>query len=167
MKSLGSTQRGEEAVGVVATFGPDGQAEADETFHANVAAAGAEADRCAPKGETGEEDRLAEVQFEPLQGGANVVLLAVAIVVDAFTETNAAEVEAQDGKSEAGEDLHGVVDDLIVQGASAGRVRMADECGKGRVVAAGVEDGFEAAGGAEEVVDGADVRGVVGVRHSV
>ena len=38
---------------------------------------------------------------------------------------------------------------------------MADEGGERSVFAAGVEESFETAGGAAEVVDGSDVRGVL------
>ena len=40
--------------------------------------------------------------FEPGEGGADVVLLAMAVVEGAFAEAGAAEVEAQDGKAKAG-----------------------------------------------------------------
>ncbi len=56
-----------------------------------------------------------------------------------------------------GERLHRVVDDFVVHGAAAGWVRVGDEGGVRGRVEAGVEDGFEAACGAEEVVEGADV----------
>jgi hypothetical protein len=92
------------------------------------------------------------------------------MIVDALAEADAAEVEAQHRQTEGGEGLHGAVDGLIVQGSSAGWVRMADESGERRVVQAGVEHGFETAGGAKQIFDGADVRakrtGNRGFRHN-
>ncbi len=90
-------------------------------------------------------------------GGADVFDLAAAFVVGALAEAGAAEVEAQGGDAEMGKGLHGVVDDLVVHGAAGGWVGVGDDGGVGGVFEAGVEDGFEAADGAEEVVEGADV----------
>ncbi len=77
--------------------------------------------------------------------------------MSALAQAGAAEVEAQDGHAEVGEGLHGVVDHLVVHGAAGGWVRVRDDGGVGGVFEAGVEDGFEAADGTEEVVERADV----------
>ena len=150
-EELGHDAAGKEAVGVVATVGADGKAEADEALDADVPAAGTQADVGA-EGEAGKEDGEFEIVFEPAERGANVVLLAVAMVECAFAEADAAEVEAQDGKAKGGEDLHGVVDDLVVHGSTRRRVGVADERGVSGVRTAGVEDGFEFAVGTVEVV---------------
>lgn len=109
-----------------------------------------------------------EFAVEPVESGMDVVLLAAAEVVAAFAEAGAAEIEAQDGQAEGLEGLHGVVDHLVVQGASAERVRMADKRGKRGVGRAEVEQSFEPAGGRAEIVDGAQQGGVsVGHRLSL
>lgn len=48
-------------------------------------------------------------------------------------------------------------DDLVVHGAAAGWVGMAEEDGEGCVAIPGVEEGFEAAGRAVEVGDGLEL----------
>jgi len=155
-KKLGLIAAGKEAVGVVAASGAHGDAESDEAFDARVAAAGAEADVRA-EGEAGEEDGLVEAVFYPGEGGFDVILLAAAFVVYAFAEAGAAKVEAEYGNTEGGEGLHGVVDDLVVHGAAAVGVGMADERGEWSVVAAGVEKGFEPAGWTMEVFNRFDM----------
>ncbi len=156
-EELGLGAGGEEAVGVVASGGADGQAEADQAGDARVAAGGAQADVRA-EGEAREEDRVAKTACSR-RGGAHVLDLAAAFVVGALAEAGAAEVEAQDGHAEMGEGLHGVVDDLVVHGAAGGRVRVRDDARcTARARGTGVEDGFEPADGAEQVVKGADVR---------
>ena len=57
-----------------------------------------------------------------------------------------------------------MVDDFVVHGAAAEGVGVGDEDGVGGVGAAGVEEGFEAAGGAVKVFDGLD-GGAVGFGH--
>ncbi len=78
----------------------------------------------------------------------------------AFAEAGSAEVEAQDGQAEGLEGLHGVIDDFVVHGSSAERVRVAEEDGVFCLGRAGVEQGFETASGAGEVLDGSDSGGV-------
>ena len=146
----------EEIVAVVAAGGLDGEAYADEAGEAWVAAGGAKADVGA-EAEAGEEERfVGEVGGEPVEGGFDVVDFALAVVVGAFGEACAAEVEAEDGEAEVGEGFGGVVDDLVVHSAAAEGVRVGDEGGEGGVVFAGVEEGFEAACGAVEVFYGLD-----------
>jgi hypothetical protein len=161
-EELGHGAVGEEIVAVVAVFGMDGKAECDGSFDAGIGTGGAEADIGA-EGESGEEQGQAKAVVEPIEGGADIVLLAAAVVVGAFAESCAAEVEAEDGQSERVEGLHGVVDDLVVHGATAEGVWMAEQDGVAGVGRAGVEQGFEASGWAGEVFDGAD--GGVRVGH--
>ena len=146
---------GEEVPGVAAAGGLDGCAEGDEAGDSRIAAGGAKADVGA-EGEAGEEDGSAVLAGEPVERGTDVVYLADAVGVGAFGEAGAAEVEAQDGDAEAGEGLHRVVDDLVVHGAAEERVGMGDEGGVGAVAGSGVEEGFEASGGAVEVGEGAE-----------
>ena len=111
------------------------------------------------EGEAREENRLVQVGFHPVERGADVVLLALALVEVALAETYAAEVEAEYGESKRGKDLHGVVDDLVVHGAAAEWMWVADERGVRGIVAARVQDGFEPACWAVEVIDGSQVGG--------
>ena len=73
----------------------------------------------------------------------------------AFAEAGATEVEAENRKAEAEvgaiENLHGVIDDFVVQRAAAERVRMADESGEAGAGSTFVEESFESAGGAAEI----------------
>jgi hypothetical protein len=87
---------------------------------------------------------------EPIEGAANVVDLAVAVVVFALTEPSTAKVEAEDGKSKMVQRFHGVEYDLVVQRAAEKGMGMADERGVGGVRGARVEQGFEASGGTGE-----------------
>ena len=145
--------------------GGAGRAPPAAPHDAGISAAGAEA-HVGAEGEAGEEDGPMEVLGDPCEGGADVFLFAVSVVEEAFAAADAAEVEAEDGQAEAEEGLGGVVDDLGVHGAAGGRVRVADEGGEGGVGLAGVEEGFELAGGAAEIVDGLEVRWVHEVQFS-
>ena len=72
--------------------------------------------------------------FKPVECGQNVGGFGAAVVC-ALAEAGAAKVEAQDRKPESPlrivEDLHGVVNNLVVQIAAAQGMRMADERGEG------------------------------------
>ena len=81
---------------------------------------------------------------EPVERRADVVDFAVAVVVFALAQSGSAEVEAQHGKAEAVQRLHGVEDDLVVQRPAEQRMRMADQRCVRRVVGARVEQRFEA-----------------------
>jgi hypothetical protein len=63
-----------------------------------------------------------------------------------FAETGAAEIEAQDGKAEAPvrsvQDFHSVIDDFVVEGSAAKRVRMTDEGSVLGIGRAFIEEGF-------------------------
>ena len=73
----------------------------------------------------------------------------------AFAQAGAAKIEAQHGESEAVERLHGVKDDFVVQRSAVQRMRMANEGGMRCAGRTGVEQGFQASGGAGEE-EGAD-----------
>ena len=85
----------------------------------------------------------------------NVIDFAAAVIVLAGAQSGAAEIEAEHGESEAVQGLHGVEHDFVVHGAAEHGMRMADQGGVGGVGGAGVEQGFEASGGAVEE-EGAD-----------
>ena len=155
----------EKTVSVVSAIGVDRQAEADECFDARVAATGAQTDVGA-KRKACEEDGLVQIGFEPVERGADVVLLAPAFIEGALANAYAAEVEAEHGEAERSKDLHGVVDDLVVHGASAEWMRVADERGVGGIVTAGVQDGFESACWTMKIIDGSQM-GSRRVGHSL
>jgi hypothetical protein len=58
--------------------------------------------------------------------GTHVFYFAFAAGMLAFAQAGAAEVEAEDGESEAVERFHGVEDDFVVQRSAVQRMRMAD-----------------------------------------
>jgi len=97
--------------------------------------------------------------FDPVEGCAYIVLFAVTVVMRAFAEAYAAEVEAKDRNAEGREGLHRVIDNFVVHGAAASRMRMADERGVWGVVAASVEERLESAGRTAEIVDRTDLGG--------
>jgi len=157
----------EKGVVVAAAFSVDGKTEGDEADDARVAAAGVEANVRAER-ESGEEDWTVQLAIKPVERGADVVLFSAAVVVDAFAEFGSAKVEAEDGEAEGLESLHGVIHDFVVHGATAERMRMTDESGVRRVGRACVEESFETARGAAEIVDGAENCGAdVSARHSL
>ena len=115
---------------------------------------GAEADS-GSEGKSGEDYGKREFGLDPIEGGADVFDFADAVSVRAFTQSGAAEVEAQDGESEAVEGFHGVEDDFVVERSAKEWMRMADDGGVGCGRGSGVEQSFEASGGAGEG-EGAD-----------
>ena len=74
--------------------------------------------------------------FEPVERGQHVAGFCSA-VMRSLAQARAAKVEAQDGTAESPvrivEDLHGMVDNLVVQVAAVERVGVADERGKRRI----------------------------------
>ncbi len=124
-------------VGVMPALGGNGKTQRDEAAHARIAAADAHADICA-EGKSGEQDGLVKFLIEPIECGADVILLATAIVVGAFTAAGAAKVEAQDGEAKRVQGLHGVIDHLVMHSAAAHGMRMTDDRGERRIRAAGV-----------------------------
>jgi len=126
-----------EAV-VVGVDGCDGQTEADHGFHAIVGANNGQADG-SPERKSGEDQRKMKFLVEPVQGCRDIFALAVSLIVLALTESCAAEVEAQDGESEAVQGLHGVEDDFVVQGSAENRMRMANQRGVSGMIVARVE----------------------------
>ena len=97
------------------------------------------------------ERRSGEAPLQLRERGARVLLLAVAVVVDAFAATHAAEVEAQHGEALLLERLRGTEHDLEVHHPAVQRVRVADDGrGHGRRLGAH-QDRFETADGSREV----------------
>ena len=159
-EELGNCAIGEKFVAVVTAFGVNGESEGDGSFDAEVGTNNAQADVGA-EGESGEENRQAEILVEPVESGADVVLLAASVIVPALAEACSAKVEAKDGKAKGVKGLHGMVDDLVVHGSSAERMRVTEEDGVFRAWQAGVEQSLEASDRAGEVIDGAEGGGEV------
>ncbi len=135
---------------VVATFRAYGQPQRDEALYARVAACSTHA-YVGPEREAGEEDRQPELPVQPVQRGSYIFNFSTTGIVHALAPPSAAKVEAQHRESKALKGLHGVVDDLIVHGSAAHRVRMTDKDGVFRIVAARVEKSFETAGRSGDV----------------
>jgi hypothetical protein len=144
----------QESVVVIATLCVHGQAEGDEACDPRIVATGAQTD-VRTKREAGKEDWPVKFSIQPVESGADIVLLAMPLIVLAFAEFGAAEVKTENGKAEVLNSLHGVVNDLVVHGASAERVRVADQSGVWGVGLADIEQGLEAACGPAKVNDGA------------
>lgn len=163
-KKLWLPAAGQEVIVVVAPLCMHRQAESDRTMHPVVIAADLEADVC-PKGETCEEYRQVKLVFQPGKGCANILLLTVAVVMHTFAEAGASEVEAENGKVEGLEGLHGVVNNLIVHGAAAQGMGVAYEHRVLRIRSAGVEERFKPACGASQVVNSSEDSGAAAIRR--
>jgi acetylornithine deacetylase len=137
------------AVFIAVWDGDGGQAESDERAYTVVGIGGTQSDGGAER-KTGEDDGQRELAFEPVEGGAHVFDFADAACVLAFAQFGAAEVETEHGESEAVERFHGVEDDFVVQRSTVERMRMAHHGGVRRVGRSGVEESFQASGGAGE-----------------
>src|SRR5689334_16267314 len=140
---------GEEIVAIASSLGRHRETQRDQAGHAGVATAGTQAHICA-EGEADEKHWQVVAPGEPIDGRPHIFTFATALVVFAFAEPGAAEVEAQGWESERLHRLGCAVDDLIVHGSTALGVRVAYECG---ATCAGVsfeEERFEAAGWARD-----------------
>jgi len=136
----------------------DRQAEADEggDMDGGLGETGGFEGDGGPERKSGGEDGQAEIAMEPGEGGEGIFTFARAAVIGAFAETDSAKVDAEDGQVEGVEGLHGVVDDFVVHRPAAGGMGMAEQDGERGGGRAGVEQGFDAAGGALEVGDGTE-----------
>ena len=156
-EKLGDGAVGEAGVAIVLAIGVSRKAQCDEGADvgagAGAAATGAQGHGGA-KAESGGYDGQLVCVFKPVQRGQHIGGFGVA-VMGAVAEAGAAKVETENGKAEAEprlvEDLHGVVDNLVVHCAAAEGMGMADESGKGRVGGAFIEKGFKTASGAMDV----------------
>ncbi len=126
-----------------------GQTKGDECAYTIVSVASAQAYGGSER-KAGEDYGQREFALEPVEGGAHVFDFTDAVCVLAFAQAGAAEIEAQYGESKVVERLHGVEDNFIVQRSSIEWMRMADHSGMRRVGRSGVEQGFQASGGAGE-----------------
>ena len=71
---------------------------------------------------------------QPVERGAHIVHLAMAVVVRALAQAGAAKIEAQHRQPIAVEGLHGVIDHFVVHGSAEERVRMAHQGSVGGIV---------------------------------
>jgi hypothetical protein len=76
----------------------------------------------------------------------------------AFAQSYSPEVEPQDRQAKAGEDLHRVIDHLVVHGSAAQRVRVAYERSETGIAASSIQDSFKLARRPAKVIDGANHR---------
>jgi hypothetical protein len=133
---------------VDAVFNRDGrEAEGNESADSVVGMGGSYADGCSER-KAGEEEGKREFAFQPIEGGTHIFDFSDATGVLTFTRAGAAEVEAEHGETEAIKRFHGVEDDFVVERSPKERVRMADEGGKRGMGRSGIEEGFQASGGA-------------------
>lgn len=89
-----------------------------------------------------------KLRIHPIQRGVHILDFTVAIIMLALTQSGSAEVETQDGKSEAVQRLHGMKDNFVMQRSAKQRMRMADDSRVRRLLCSGVEKSFQASGGA-------------------
>lgn len=147
----------EELIGIVAAGGAYRQTQRDAADDASVRAAGAKAD-IRPERETGKQKRQMEGAIKPVESRSHVILLAVSVIEVAHTQADAAEVEAQNGNAQTGENLGRVIDDFGVHGSARRRIGMADDGAKRRVGGSSVEQSFETTSRAGEVFYLPDMR---------
>jgi len=72
------------------------------------------------------------------------------VCVLALAQSGSTEVESQHGKSKAVERFHGVKDDLVMQGSTEHRMRMAHDRRMRRVWRSGIQQRFQPPGRAVE-----------------
>ena len=83
---------------------------------------------------------------QPVKRRADVVDFAVAVIVFSLAQTRAAEIEAQDGKSETVQRLHGVKNNLVMQRSAKKRMRMTNYGCMTGIRRASIEKGFKSPG---------------------
>ena len=126
------------SVGVVSPLRHNRQTQRNQAGNTRVATAGTHAD-VGPEGKSCKQNRTVKFVFQPIESGAHIILLSMAVVVHALASANAAKVKAQDGNSEAVQRLHRAIDHLVVQRASTHRVGMTDQCAVWRIFQARVQ----------------------------
>ena len=86
-----------------------------------------------------------ELAIQPVQSGLHIIGFAASVVMFSLAQSHPAEVEAEYRKTKAVQRFHRMEHDLVVHGAAEHRMRMANQGGMGRVLRAGIEQGFEPA----------------------
>jgi len=130
--------------------GRDRRSHADERTYPCIVVSRAQADRGA-KRKSGKNQRQMESCVKPVERGPYVFDFTLAVVVLALAQSRATEVEAQHGKSEVIQRLHGVKHNFIVQGSAKQRMRMADHRGVARIASASIEQRLQAPGRAVDI----------------
>ncbi len=157
-KELGLGAAGEKAVVILASPGFHGKPERHNALDPLITAAGAQTNAGA-EGEAGEEHRQVVLPFQPVERGAHIAHLAAAVVVRALAQAGAAKIEAQHRQPISLEGLHGVIDDLVVHGSAEERVRMANHGRVGGIGPPHIQQSFEPAVRAAQIVDAAQQPG--------
>ena len=111
-------------------------------FHASIGARGSQSNRRA-KRESRENDGQMKLRVQPVESGAGVFHFSLAVIVFARAESRAAEVKAQDGKTETVQRFHGVEDDFVMQRSTKQRMRMADDRRVRRILRTCIEQRFQ------------------------
>ena len=142
-EQLGLPAVAQKRIGVQTAFGLDRCTDRDQGLDIRIGTGGAQSG-CRAKGKSCEDDGQSELVLQPSERGLHVGDLAASLIVLAGAQSRAAEVEAQHGKSERVQGLHGVEDDFVVHGPTAQRMRMANQAGVGGSRRAGVQQGFQA-----------------------
>src|SRR5437879_345935 len=87
-----------------------------------------------------------KLAIEPLESSPDIFHLPIAFIMLAVAQAGSAKIEAQHGKSETVQRLHGVKDDLVVQRTTKEWVGMAHYSGVGSVVGTGIQQCLQASG---------------------
>src|SRR5580704_10067723 len=101
---------------------------------------------CRAKGKSSENNRQREFMLQPGQRSLHIGDFSSAFIMAARAQPGSAKIKAQHGKAERVQRLHRMKDDLVVHGAAAQRMRMADQSSIFGVWLAGVQQGFQASG---------------------
>src|SRR4051794_23228122 len=116
----------QEVVAIVAPLGTHRQSQSNHAMHPRIPAACFHA-YCRSKGKACEENGPFELRIQPVERRADVIFLSASVVVSAFAASRAAKIKPQHRQSECLKCLHGLKNDLVVEGAAAQRVWMADK----------------------------------------
>ena len=149
-KELRLAARAQISIGISSALRQYGKAKRDQAMDPRVTAAGLHADIGA-EGKSSKQNGTMKFLLKPIKRSPYILLLAKAVVMQSLAAPSAAKVKAQHGETQSMEGLHRVVNHLIVHGAPAHRVGMADQGAVRRVIAALVQQGFQRACGASQV----------------
>ncbi len=97
------------------------------------------------EGKSRENNGQMEFLFQPIQRGANIVHLAMPVVVLTVAQASSAKVKAQRGIPKTVQRLHGVKYHLVMQRPAEQRMRMANQRGVSGLLRSHVQDSFEPA----------------------
>lgn len=86
-----------------------------------------------------------KLAVQPVEGAADIVHFAFSVAVLSLAKPRTPKIEAQHGKSEAVQHLHGVEHNLVVQRPAVQGMRMADQRGVGRLRITFVQQGLKPA----------------------